>query len=34
MGEFGGEKFSTDIDFKVVINNMQGYEENLYPPGV
>jgi hypothetical protein len=34
MGEFGGEKFSTGIDFKQVRNNLQGFRGNLYPRGV
>jgi hypothetical protein len=33
-GEFGSEKFSTGIDFKRVINNLQGFERNLYPYGL
>ena len=27
----GGEEFSTGVDFKLVINNLQGFKGNLYP---
>ncbi|MGB9407490.1 MAG: hypothetical protein WCA89_08135, partial [Terracidiphilus sp.] len=33
-GIFWGGKFSTDIDFKRVKNNLQGFLGNLYPRGV
>jgi hypothetical protein len=34
VGESEGEKFSTGIDSKGVINNLQYFMGNLYPLGV
>jgi hypothetical protein len=33
-GRIRAKSFSSGIDFKGVKNDLQGLEENLYPPGV